>query len=156
MAFKGTPIKPGHAVPLVLLRSVHHREVSKRTKVLKLFSRHKSIPSTDQEHSVTSEQGVVFWPVDLLPVECKEARILTWVYDTTVTKGYAGAVNKSNIFAHAKDLLFALNRDHTPNRPLVFVAHSLGGILVKEVSFDALFVFAPPQPDAAADGCTCA
>jgi hypothetical protein len=89
---------------------------------------------------VTSEKDVIFWPVDFLPFECKEARILTWGYDTKVTKGYAGAVNKSNIFAHAKDFLFALDRDHTPNRPLVFVAHSLGGILVKEVSFDALLV----------------
>lgn len=74
----------------------------------------------------------VFWPRDLLPRECREARILTWGYNTDVTKGYEGT-NKNNIFAHAKNLLAALKRERPKNRPIIFVAHSLGGIVVKEV-----------------------
>jgi protein SERAC1 len=72
------------------------------------------------------------WPRDFLPRDCSEARILVWGYDSRVSKGYCGS-NKSNIFAHAKDLLYSLRRDKPPRRPVIFVAHSLGGILVKEV-----------------------
>jgi hypothetical protein len=75
----------------------------------------------------------VYWPKDLLPVDCPKSRIMTWGYDTVITKGIAGPTNKSNIFAHAKDLLYALDRERPLGRPLIFVAHSLGGIVVKEV-----------------------
>ncbi|OKL55592.1 hypothetical protein UA08_09132 [Talaromyces atroroseus] len=74
----------------------------------------------------------VFWPQDLLRHDCDRARILTWGYDSHVTKGYESA-NKNNVFAHAKNLLANLKRDRPEGRPIIFVAHSLGGILVKEV-----------------------
>jgi len=76
----------------------------------------------------------VFWPADLLPVDCPQARIMTWGYDTKITKYMAASVNQNTIFSHSKDLLFALQRMRVVKRPLVFVAHSLGGIIVKEVS----------------------
>jgi hypothetical protein len=75
----------------------------------------------------------VYWPRDLLSIDCPKARIMTWGYDTVITKGIATPTNKSNIFAHAKDLLYALVRERPQGRPLIFVAHSLGGIVVKEV-----------------------
>jgi len=53
----------------------------------------------------------VYWPRDLLPTDCPRARIITWGYDTVVTKGMTVPTNKSNIFAHAKDLLYALDRE---------------------------------------------
>lgn len=74
-----------------------------------------------------------FWPQDLLPSECPDARILTWGYDTIVTKGFRTAVDKTNIFAQGKNLLFAFGRQRRAKRPVIFVAHSLGGIVVKEV-----------------------
>ncbi|KAL9112920.1 MAG: hypothetical protein Q9227_002784 [Pyrenula ochraceoflavens] len=38
-----------------------------------------------------------------------------------------------DIFSHSKDVLFALQRERDPDHPIVFVAHSLGGIILKEV-----------------------
>ncbi|KAK0758881.1 hypothetical protein N5P37_008367 [Trichoderma harzianum] len=75
----------------------------------------------------------VFWPADLLPKECPNSRILVFGYDSKVTKYTAGEVNQNNILSHSKDLLFALSRQRDLDRPLVFVAHSLGGIIVKEM-----------------------
>ncbi|RKK14475.1 hypothetical protein BFJ63_vAg11692 [Fusarium oxysporum f. sp. narcissi] len=75
----------------------------------------------------------VFWPADLLPQNCKKARILTFGYDTKITKFTSGPTNTNSIFSHGKDFLFSLGREYVPDRPMIFVAHSLGGILVKEM-----------------------
>ncbi|CVL05354.1 uncharacterized protein FMAN_10786 [Fusarium mangiferae] len=77
--------------------------------------------------------GSVFWPADLLPQICKKARILTFGYDTKITKFTSGPTNTNSIFSHGKDFLFSLARECVPDRPIIFVAHSLGGILVKEM-----------------------
>ncbi|KAI0542622.1 hypothetical protein GGR58DRAFT_510267 [Xylaria digitata] len=75
----------------------------------------------------------VYWPKDCLAEEewCKSARILTYGYDTAITRGYAAA-NKSDLFAHAKDLLYNIQREKPSGRPIIFVAHCLGGVLLKE------------------------
>jgi hypothetical protein len=76
----------------------------------------------------------VYWPKDLLAADFPTARIITFGYNTNVTKGYK-PVNQGNIFSHARDLLYGLEakRRKAPDRDLVFIAHSLGGIVVKEV-----------------------
>ena len=92
----------------------------------------KSKSGRQETSDDTQDSQGVYWPRDLLPADCPNARVLVWGYDTVVTKGFAPA-NKSNLFAHAKDLLYCLERESVSGRPLVFVAHSLGGLLVKEV-----------------------
>jgi protein SERAC1 len=74
----------------------------------------------------------IFWPGHLLPHDLPNCRILTWGYDTMVTRGWT-AVSQNNLFSHAKDFLYALERIHPKGRPIIFVAHSLGGIMVKEL-----------------------
>ncbi len=50
----------------------------------------------------------VFWPLDLLPEDCVNSRILTWGYDSMISHFFRGPANQSNISAHAKNLLQAL------------------------------------------------
>jgi hypothetical protein len=79
-----------------------------------------------------NEPDTIFWPGDLLPKDCPGARILTWGYDTIVIRAWE-KVDKGTLFAHARDLLYTLGRQRPERRQLIFVAHSLGGIIVKEV-----------------------
>ncbi|KAF5983489.1 RGT2-Sensor of high external glucose concentration [Fusarium coicis] len=87
-----------------------------------------NIPSTAETGDLS-----VFWPADLLSQICNKARILTFGYDTKITKFTSGPTNTNSIFSHGKDFLFSLGREYVPERPMIFVAHSLCGILVKEM-----------------------
>ncbi|KAH6899935.1 hypothetical protein B0T10DRAFT_469156 [Thelonectria olida] len=87
----------------------------------------------DSDAPVRGKPSRVFWPKDFLAEEshCHNARILTYGYDSKVTKGYSNA-NKNSLFAHSRDLLYALQREKPPRRAVVFVVHSLSSLLVKE------------------------
>ena len=77
----------------------------------------------------------VFWPRDLLPGEVSEARVLTWGYDVRIERLFA-PTSKSSIFDHSESLLHDLvalrYTDEDKAVPIVFIAHSLGGIVVKD------------------------
>ncbi|KAI0846574.1 hypothetical protein F5Y00DRAFT_271878 [Daldinia vernicosa] len=78
-----------------------------------------------------SKDGI-FWPRDLLQDDLKNARVITWGYDADIAKAFSYA-SKESLFGHANTLLADLadlRRDVT--RPIVFICHSLGGIVVKE------------------------
>ncbi len=78
----------------------------------------------------------VYWPRDLLPVTCPEARIITWGYHT-LHSGNMPVAAQPDLFAHVNDLLQQLgdlrHGGGVQQRPLIFIAHSLGGVIVKEV-----------------------
>lgn len=114
------------------LKNIFHRaetqlplNSSKRLSVSKL----QEVP-TDE----SGQDRDLFWPADLLPQEFPSARILMFGYDSKVTKYMSKATNKSSLLSHSKDLVFSLGRERPQDRPLIILAHSLGGILVKEVS----------------------
>lgn len=91
----------------------------------------------DSTDSVASEsqQSECFWPRDLLAKDFPKARIFTYGYDSSVSHFFEGAANVSNIRDHARDLLQRLSgeRCDCETRRLIFVAHSLGGLVVKAV-----------------------
>ena len=77
----------------------------------------------------------MFWPLDLLPSNIRNARIISFGYDSQILGFFYGANNQNSLFAHARNLLQELValRRHDSQRKLIFAAHSMGGLLVKDV-----------------------
>jgi hypothetical protein len=83
-----------------------------------------------------SEQ-TVFWPLDLLPKNFPNVRIFTYGYDSHVINWFKGPAMQLDIFSYGESLLNGLEarRRDCPERPLIFIVHSLGGLILKDVSF---------------------
>ncbi|EFQ99614.1 LipA and NB-ARC domain-containing protein [Nannizzia gypsea CBS 118893] len=85
----------------------------------------------------TKKSPEVFWPSDLLPEALRgvEARIITYGYDANVTS-FSGGTSKDKLHNHAEHLISSLcalrNSTKSTERPIVFVCHSLGGLVVKK------------------------
>jgi len=78
-----------------------------------------------------ADDGTV-WPRDLLPRDLPKIRVFSFQYNTTVK----GTTSRGKIDDHARQLLHALNKDRDTDieaatRPIIFVGHSLGGMLIK-------------------------
>lgn len=86
--------------------------------------------------SWTSKTTKCFWPVDLLPevLASQRPRILTYGYNADVTAFTDGA-SRDSIVSHAETLAsnLAANRNlrDCSDRPIIFICHSLGGLVVK-------------------------
>ena len=84
-----------------------------------------------EKESTHVDAHVTYWPQDLLPQKVPNARILTYGYDADVIGGLFEGASKNNITQHGRDLMLQLEREIC-GEPIIFLAHSLGGILVKE------------------------
>lgn len=85
------------------------------------------------------EEASLFWPADLIPQDCPTLRVLTYGYYSKIIRGYASGASKEGIFDHGNSFLNALSFERTnlSNRPIIFVAHSLGGLLVQQALVEA-------------------
>ncbi|KDN71371.1 putative phosphorylase superfamily protein [Colletotrichum sublineola] len=85
-----------------------------------------------REHTWTAT-GDKHWLRDFLPTDLPNARILCWGYDAN-THSTSG-VSCQYLYDHARELVADLSRKReltkSRERPIIFVAHSLGGIIVK-------------------------
>ncbi|KAK0735049.1 hypothetical protein B0T26DRAFT_798734 [Lasiosphaeria miniovina] len=82
-----------------------------------------------------SKTAPVCWPRNLLPISIPHARVLAYDYDTNMRHILGSPLNRNTVYDIAKDLLLILEADRRqePARRLLFVAHSLGGIVVKKL-----------------------
>ena len=83
----------------------------------------------------------IYWPRDLLSHDRGDARILTYGYDSRISHFFTGPANQMNISQHGEALLNSVAgerlRSKLQGRPIIFVAHSLGGLLVKEALIES-------------------
>lgn len=90
----------------------------------------------DRERTWTADGQTEPWPKALLPSRLQQARILTFGYDAYVVRGSVASSNR--LGDHASSLLNKLtsNREScdATSRPLVFVVHSLGGLVCKKAT----------------------
>ena len=98
-----------------------HKSIRERLKKSS-FSGHSS--QTPEAHG----NGTLFWPAEILPRDFDDLRIMTYGYDSKVTRAFKGSTSKNGIFEHGKSFLLALGRARVDcgDRPIIFVAHSLG------------------------------
>lgn len=89
----------------------------------------------DRDATWTASDATDPWPKTLLPPIIPTARILTFGYDANVAD-WKGVVSQSRIANHAGNLLTALStyreNDDTNERPIIFVCHSLGGLVCED------------------------
>ncbi|KAF4475083.1 Kinesin light chain [Colletotrichum fructicola Nara gc5] len=85
-----------------------------------------------REHTWTASRGK-HWLRDFLPTDLPNVRILCWGYDAN-THSNSG-VSIQYLYDHARELVADLTRKRgltkSRERPIIFVVHSLGGIVVK-------------------------
>ncbi|KAL8995955.1 MAG: hypothetical protein Q9169_004428 [Polycauliona sp. 2 TL-2023] len=77
----------------------------------------------------------MYWPKHLLPQNLPSARVFTYGYDTKVRHALGAPISRTAVYDIASDFLGVLEAERRPHpaRPLMFIAHSLGGIVVKEM-----------------------
>ena len=133
---KNPPLRRSNSEPLLGLkqdstgrsRNVLRKNSVKSTSRLRL--------NVGDDRDPTRKDSELYWPLALLPVSCPSARILVWGYHTLVVDGKPLRL-QNDIFAHGRDLLWDLatarEASNTNSRPIIFIAHSTGGIVVKEV-----------------------
>lgn len=80
-------------------------------------------------------QQSIYWPRDLLPKTIPNARVLTYGYDTNIRHILGAPASKHTVYDIGRNFLVSLEAERRlePSRPVLFIAHSLGGIVVKEM-----------------------
>jgi hypothetical protein len=88
----------------------------------------------DRESTWTADGQSAPWPKTLLPPRLSRARILTYGYDAYIVRKRVAGSNR--LIDYAANLLHDLTTDRSSSnassRPLIFVAHSLGGLVCKK------------------------
>ncbi|KAI9710445.1 MAG: hypothetical protein M1812_007413 [Candelaria pacifica] len=84
----------------------------------------------------TAEDSHEPWPKTLLKQDISDVRILSWGYDADIVKLWNPASN-NRVGNHAQNLIgdLARRRVELENRKLIFVVHSLGGLVVEEALY---------------------
>ncbi|KFY67480.1 hypothetical protein V496_01551 [Pseudogymnoascus sp. VKM F-4515 (FW-2607)] len=105
----------------------------KHNNIKTFFGLKKSKKETDDKrHTSTSPSSDIFWPEEYLAPDLPQARIWTYGYNADIIRGLFQANNQNSVSQHGRDFAVRLERDIDNEDPIVFVAHSLGGIITKD------------------------
>ncbi|KAF8521436.1 hypothetical protein BU17DRAFT_64929 [Hysterangium stoloniferum] len=89
-----------------------------------------------REESWTADNGKL-WLRDFLPHTIPTARILSYGYDAYTNS----SLSEQTLHGHAQDFLAKLSMSRetgeTKDRPIIFISHSLGGIILKSALIEA-------------------
>lgn len=92
----------------------------------------------DLGHKVKANAPTPFWPEHFLPEDIPNSRIFTWGFHSDIKKFFDSGDEKNTLSYLGdrllEDVLDPIWRGSCSDRPIVFVAHSLGGLIVKQVS----------------------
>jgi len=91
----------------------------------------------DAKQTWTHHKTNALWLQDFLPQDVQNIRVMSFGYNASAAFGNTTAT----IIDHAKDLLTCLvdkrEEEDEITRPIIFVGHSLGGIVIKQALFQA-------------------
>ncbi|KAL4782389.1 hypothetical protein BJX76DRAFT_369205 [Aspergillus varians] len=107
-----------------------------RSPKIDIVAIHGLNPKNKERHAErTWELNGKIWLRDFLPNQLPQARILLFGYNSNVSIQSSSA----GVREHAQNLLSRLwlERQGCESRPIIFIAHSLGGIVVKEALVQA-------------------
>lgn len=111
----------------------------KKSFLSRMFHRGNSNCSTKTEYHVNESdqaiEGPCYWPFDLLRRDFDNIRIMTYGYDSSPSHWYKGKTTQMTIDQHTQTMLQRISnaRASCKRRPIILFAHSLGGILVKNM-----------------------
>uniref|UniRef100_A0A667XFZ7 Protein SERAC1 n=1 Tax=Myripristis murdjan TaxID=586833 RepID=A0A667XFZ7_9TELE len=94
----------------------------------------------EEKEAGSREDYTECWPKSWLAADCPNLRILSVEYDTHLSdwKAKCPAENQRKSLAYrSRELLNKLKSAGVGERPVVWVAHSMGGLLVKKMLLDA-------------------
>ncbi|KFZ16903.1 hypothetical protein V501_02016 [Pseudogymnoascus sp. VKM F-4519 (FW-2642)] len=91
----------------------------------------KSVLAVDNTSGDSAPERL-FWLEEFLTLDIPEARVWTYGYNADIIGGVFQANNKNSVSQHGRDLAVKLEREIENEDPIIFVAHSLGGIVVKD------------------------
>ena len=108
----------------------HHPRLSKDIHNSSLANANATHASGDVKPAAPMK--TVYRPGDLWPRAFPNANIYTYGYDADVIKMAFPAAGKNSISEHGQNFMVELERHLDSQNPIIFIAHSLGGIVVKD------------------------
>ena len=89
-----------------------------------------------KHYSTTLNTPDVVWPSQLLPQKIPDAQIMTWGYDADIDHFMSfSSASQNSLYQNSINLLMDLESYRARRKlrvPLIFVTHSLGGLIVKQ------------------------
>ncbi|KAI9897237.1 hypothetical protein N3K66_008259 [Trichothecium roseum] len=92
----------------------------------------RSMRSMGSRASGRGKPPTPFWPDEFLRDDLPEARVWTYGYNANVFEGLFAPSNKHGVEQHGDDLAITFGREIENEDPVIWVAHGLGGIIVKD------------------------